>query len=573
MAANQVLRQIGQTTPNEEWFDFDNSLDLPYSGLGSNPTSIDSVSPKDLELGFADFDDCNWGPNPGVCTEDFFSDIINYDPPCEGYALDGPQPLLNPSGAFQSLPGSPNQGLIASDVMASDLSDAWLQDVGGFDDPFYANIRQMVELQAAADPGCLSSKEKRMEASIAIHLQRLQDAAMQELDLSSNSSTTFPSPRWSDSAQMSVSQSGTWATPATSPSSETLGNPSTSAEPTGGMEMVLDLNMNTTTNVPKKQKPRSRAQKENYIKVRKAGACEKHRKQHKRCNCLEKVVSQLSVSHDAVSVTHPAVRSTVNVQLHVPGSGKGVVHAKTIPTVTAKAPVLHTTGGLVSREDQHVQLRQAGRSPNTSPSFLRPQYGHHSQCAAQASTGCPNTGQPGVLCQPIRSPVPSRSVGLVQPSSSTSSQPDQKLHTRMPTQAPGRLRSVPAVSTHLRASFEASVVLESHSVGDQRRSTEDTKLRSSSPEGRAVAQHPSSCDGSSDAQRTIQSVSSNRRSVSSALQWGRNAVSSVLRSVSTLSRVLEPSIFAESALGSYFGRVVLLSSRKLLVARKGLGLY
>jgi hypothetical protein len=48
------------------------------------------------------------------------------------------------------------------------------------------------------------------------------------------------------------------------------------------MEMVLDLNMNATANVPKKQKPRSQAQRENYIKARKYGACEKHKKQHKR---------------------------------------------------------------------------------------------------------------------------------------------------------------------------------------------------------------------------------------------------------------------------------------------------
>ena len=54
------------------------------------------------------------------------------------------------------------------------------------------------------------------------------------------------------------------------------------APPPGGMEMVLDLNMNTAANVPKKQKPRSQAQKENYIKARKYGACEKHKKQHKR---------------------------------------------------------------------------------------------------------------------------------------------------------------------------------------------------------------------------------------------------------------------------------------------------
>ncbi|PYI08725.1 hypothetical protein BO78DRAFT_395334 [Aspergillus sclerotiicarbonarius CBS 121057] len=279
MAADQLLQSIGHSTPSEEWFDFDN-FDIPYGGLGSNPTSVDSISPKDLDLTFAEFDDCNWGPTPGVCGQDLFADIVNYDAPCEGYvghALDASQPMLDPTGAFHPQPPSPNQGLVGSG-----LYDPWLQDMSGADDQFYTSIRQMVEVQAAADPAALSIKEKRMEASIAIHLQRLQEAALQDLELSSNSSTTFPSPRWSESAG-SVSQSGTCATPVTSPPSETARTPASNPEPAvGGMELVLDLNMNTTTNLPRKQKPRSQAQKENYIKARKYGACEKHRKQHKR---------------------------------------------------------------------------------------------------------------------------------------------------------------------------------------------------------------------------------------------------------------------------------------------------
>ncbi|PYH87608.1 hypothetical protein BO71DRAFT_404522 [Aspergillus ellipticus CBS 707.79] len=672
MAANQMLHQIAHTTPSEEWVDFDNSFDLPYSGgLGSNrTTSIDSVSPKDLELGFAEFDDCNWGPNPGVCTQDFFSDLINYDPSCEEYALGGAQSLLDPSGVFQQLPGSPDQGLIASG-----LSDEWSQDVGGVNDPFYASVRQMVEVQAAADSGCLSSKEKRMEASIAIHLQRLQNAAMQELAMSPNSSTTYPSPRWSDSAQMSVSQSGTWTTPANTPPSETVGNPSASTEPTGGMEMVLDLNMNMTTNGPKKQKPRSRAQKENYIKIRKAGACEKHRKQHKRCNCLEKMASRLSVHADAVSTIPLDVRSTANAQMHVhsPGKGspgKGSLYLKSVSAPTRRSPDLSTTGGLVSREDQYAQLQQVNRLPSTSTSSLGPQYGHHSQRAVQDSARSPNTGQSDVLCKTHRSPVSCRTVDLVHStpgrlqSSSSSIESDQKSHTSRHSQTPVRLRTVPSVSTHWRASFEASVSFDSRSLGDQRSSTEDTKTRTSRPEGRP--QHGSSRQGSLVAHGTAPSVSSSvtrvssalqsgenavasavrrvpssRTSVSSVVQWGTNAVSSVLHSasssstavsrrdtssssqtsvssalqwstnallsvlysvsstrtivlrgpspsealqwsrsavssvlpsVSSLSCFSRSSIFGGSAFGSYFGKVVIFSSRQVLLARKGLGM-
>ena len=280
MAADQLLHSIGHSTPSEEWFDFDNSFDIPYGGLGSHPTSVDSISPRDLDLTFADFGDCNWGPASAVCGQDLFADIVNYDAPCEGYVghtLEGSQPMLGPTGSFHLLPPAPNQGLTGPG-----LDDPWIQDMGSPDDHFYASLRQMVELQAAADPGALSIKEKRMEASIAIHLQRLQEAAVQDLELTSNSSTTFTSPRWSESAG-SVSQSGTCATPVTSPPSETARTPASVPEPAaGGIELVLDLNMNATTNIPRKQKPRSQAQKENYIKARKYGACEKHKKQHKR---------------------------------------------------------------------------------------------------------------------------------------------------------------------------------------------------------------------------------------------------------------------------------------------------
>jgi hypothetical protein len=135
-------------------------------------------------------------------------------------------------------------------------------------------FRNLVEAQAAADPRVASIKEKRREASIALHLQRLCDATALDLEMSSDSNTSFSSPSWSDYVRESTSPQ-----PAR-PSGE---NTSVAeASPPGAMEMVLDLNMNATANVPKKQKPRSQAQKENYIKARKYGACEKHKKQHKR---------------------------------------------------------------------------------------------------------------------------------------------------------------------------------------------------------------------------------------------------------------------------------------------------
>ncbi|KAI2891652.1 hypothetical protein CBS11852_6051 [Aspergillus niger] len=471
MAADQLLQSIAHSTPGEEWFDFDNSFDIPYEGLGSNPTSVDSVSPKDLDLTFADFDDCNWGPSPGVCTQELFADLVNYDAPMEGlgaHALDASQSMLNPTGSFHHMPASPTPGL-----MGSELTNLWSQDMGGVDDPFYTTVRQMVEFQAAADPSALSSKEKRMEASIALHMQRLQDAAMQDLELSSDSSTTFPSPRWSDSAA-SVYQAGTCPTPATTPLPDVTRTPVSGSESAaGGMELVLDLNMNTTTNVPKKQKPRSQAQKENYIKVRKHGACEKHRKQHKRCNCLEKAASQIAVSQKAVSTCNIPFKSTFSTQRHVHRSEREALLVSTTPTPASKSTVSQPTGGLGSKELQYVQLRHRHRLQSTHTS-MDPQYGHHSPHSVKSAASCrgdvgfnggsrtPTTfrGSSGQQ-QPSRSPGSDRRVGLVHSLSkglqicSTSSQADRgALALR---HSPDRQQASQAGAARMHVSVQASI--------------------------------------------------------------------------------------------------------------------
>ena len=136
-----------------------------------------------------------------------------------------------------------------------------------------------------------SQLEKAEQAAIALNLQRrLEDAGADAKALSSDSSTNFSSPCLPDLVHGSSS-------PEPLPTKETAVSSSTSSgsdhdpsstpvssrgEPAGGMEMVFDLNMNTATNLPRKQKLRSPAQKESFNKVREHGACEKHRKQHKR---------------------------------------------------------------------------------------------------------------------------------------------------------------------------------------------------------------------------------------------------------------------------------------------------
>ncbi|KAJ5922373.1 hypothetical protein N7516_010076 [Penicillium verrucosum] len=254
--ADQFFSDMDATTLNE-WVDFDQFLDLP-SGYDDQSTAT-TVSPQDLALPYeAD----------GIFTSpsDFMQssfDMISHDLPQEEF--------MGMNGGFMQDPAAPL------------FDDAAFLGYNPYDG---SNMfRNLVEAQAAADPRVASNKEKRREAAIALHLQRLCDATALDLDMSSDSNTSFSSPSWSEYVRGSISPR---------PSSE---NTSLSeAPPPGGMEMVLDLNMNTAANVPKKQKPRSQAQKENYIKARKYGACEKHKKQHKRCNCLEKAAARAAAS-------------------------------------------------------------------------------------------------------------------------------------------------------------------------------------------------------------------------------------------------------------------------------------
>lgn len=254
--ADQFFPDMDATTLNE-WVDFDQFLDLP-SGYDDQSTAT-TVSPQDLALPYeAD----------GVFTSpsDFMQssfDMTSYDLPQEDF--------MGMNGGFIQDPAAPL------------FDDAAFLGYNPYDSS--NTFRNLVEAQAAADPRVASIKEKRREAAIALHLQRLCDATALDLDMSSDSNTSFSSPSWSEYVRGSIS-------PRPSPENTSVSE----APPPGGMEMVLDLNMNTAANVPKKQKPRSQAQKENYIKARKYGACEKHKKQHKRCNCLEKAAARAAAS-------------------------------------------------------------------------------------------------------------------------------------------------------------------------------------------------------------------------------------------------------------------------------------
>ncbi|THC90649.1 hypothetical protein EYZ11_009893 [Aspergillus tanneri] len=281
MSADQLLYQMDPSSHQNEWYDFDNFIEFPSGDIDSNSTSVDSISPKDYALNYSDVDGSNWNSDFGVDSQAPFSSLAGYENPLEECAL-GTEPFADLSEILQFPASSESEGLVGST-----RDDTWSSSFPSHSEHFYSTIRQMVESQAAVDVRCSSSKEKRMEASIALHMQRLHDVSLPELDLFSDSNTTFASPCWSETARANVSHSGSPAT--TLLSEPTSKSPTPPAAPdgiAGGMELVLDMNMNTPANLPRKQKPRSRAQKENYIKVRKHGACEKHRKQHKREVCL-----------------------------------------------------------------------------------------------------------------------------------------------------------------------------------------------------------------------------------------------------------------------------------------------
>lgn len=270
-----------ESDPNKQRFDLDGSFEC-LGDLDNDLALLDSIPPTDCDLMFPNMNDLNADSTSGFCPEPWFSDFVSYERSDDPYQGTGPLP----DGYMFDAEGKENQEAIDPFFNCNNNNDP-RQDMDQSCD-FTSSIRQMVEAQAATDTRCSSNKEKRIEASIAVHLQRLQEASMASLKVEPN--TNFSSPCSSDLVQDSISPGSTGVSQIATPASASTENTSTTKSGTdatsGGVEFVLDLNMNATTNLPKKHKPRSQAQKDNYIKARKYGACEKHRKQHKRVSLL-----------------------------------------------------------------------------------------------------------------------------------------------------------------------------------------------------------------------------------------------------------------------------------------------
>nr|KMM71056.1 hypothetical protein CPAG_07363 [Coccidioides posadasii RMSCC 3488] len=198
-----------------------------------------------------------------------------------------------------------------------------------------AAFRDLARARAEADPRPMSRKQKQRDASIALYLERLRDACDDAVAVinSSNASnqsdngSSFSSPNMSSlqnsfhndqvpvawgqgsasecnsalfdnailtdltSQQCSPGESSAaFTTSVSTPSSDVPSKQQPAARPpvTGGLELVMDLNMNAATSLPRRHRPRTQAQRERYLAVRSRGACEKHKKQHKRCTCVDK---------------------------------------------------------------------------------------------------------------------------------------------------------------------------------------------------------------------------------------------------------------------------------------------
>ncbi|KAL5003652.1 hypothetical protein BDV10DRAFT_153882 [Aspergillus recurvatus] len=377
MSADQLLYPMDFSGRQDEWLDFDSMFQLPSEHLDSNTASVESVSPRDLDQPITDRDFLNWESDPLMCSHAIFPDSVGYEAPVEGlgHSTMDFQPSINPNDVLWQAPPFRNQFVdpIFENTCLPDAQD-------------FSSFRDLVETQAALDPRCYSQKEKRRDAAIALHLQRMQDELLSEMNTPSLSSNHLSSPNWSESSLEVTPERSFPQSTSPVPESQTspLAGPQSGAAP---MQLVLDLNMNATTNVPKKQKPRSRAQRENYIKARKYGVCEKHRKQHKRCNCLEKAAA----AHLDVNASR-AISSTLSLQTNY----ERVLINKS-PQRSVQSPTGPANTGLPRPVRQPVGTTRAGLSP-TQPLVSAGRAQH----AVKQPANSANTGVPSPLNHPVR---------------------------------------------------------------------------------------------------------------------------------------------------------------------------
>ncbi|GMG08978.1 unnamed protein product [Aspergillus oryzae] len=560
MSADQLLYSMGHSSQGDEFFDFDNFFDIPSDYVDSNPTSVNSISPKDFDLTYNDLDGSNWDSGLDMCTQFPFTDFVNHEPSFQEYFGDSAnaEPVVDPNDILQLPSTSPSEVFVGSE-----FDNAWLPGAHGYDDHYYSTIRHMVESQAAVDPSCSSKKEKRREAAIALHLQRLQDAPLPETDMSSDSNTSFPSPQWS------VSHDPACASPATTSLSDSTKSPTPpSADATpGGIELILDLNMNTPANLPRKQKPRSRAQKENYIKVRKHGACEKHRKQHKRVSKPTMPLGVQSTSLPLHSPSHVRPRHVSLTKQTQPGVLPPTV--KTPKTVVWK------------HRERDVRRSPQDNYSVTAPSPLDVYHGRHSPGSLSKPMNAANTGQlRAQVPQPYRSTTPLRGVDqtpsvpgrLMSPTQTllvTTSKQQSVLERGICHSAANRVSS----GSPQTITWRVRQVPNGNNEGSLR--IQSTSVEMNSLPLQSVSTNRSSSGGSQQLRisQTMSTVTSQQVSVGNyCTALSSYATTVIFKSGLAFAGFWQSIGSAVSSAGGMFGRLAVFASKEHWFARKGMGL-
>ncbi|KAL4877455.1 hypothetical protein BJY04DRAFT_126853 [Aspergillus karnatakaensis] len=539
MSIDHTIYPMDFPSQQDEWLEFEALFQMPSEFLDSNPTSVESISPRDLDQSFSDADFLNWDSDPAMFSQAMIPDLANMEAPIGDFcqpAFDPLQSFINPNDVLQPLPAASQ-----SQSIGTGFDSAWVPDAQS-----YSDFRYMVESQAASDPRCFSQKEKRRDASIALHMQRASDF--------------LSSPVWSESSLEAAPNERSSMTPATSFVSESQTPSSSISGPDSGassMQLVLDLNMNTTTNVPKKQKPRSKAQRENYIKARKYGVCEKHRKQHKRCNCLEKAAA----AHLNANVPCAGANTISNMRTN---------HERVLVNASPQRSALSPTGS-TNTGSLRPLVKQSNRVPRPDLSTLP------SQPSPTSSAGCEQVT--------IRRPT------AIQKQTLSSTLPTQRFIS-----STGHDRAAPTTSqllvTNNGSPQTAGLWRDKNSEKTQR-----TKVR---PDGERLRGVPrerldiqNRCSrlrlGEEDSRQVLRERFSNQDTQGTLAQSGsrrtqtsqqttgatdtpltRRLVAHASRTATGLFSFLQPSV-AASAASSFLGRLVVFSSRLIIQSRKGMG--
>ncbi|OAX85537.1 hypothetical protein ACJ72_00075 [Emergomyces africanus] len=197
-----------------------------------------------------------------------------------------------------------------------------------------STLRDLALARAAKDTRPVSQQTKQMDASIELYLQLQNDIgsgfqeqcdpAAQTMVWQQSSTSTGGSSFDNNSFSATGSPgSSTGTVPELSPTSSTragstsAGTSRAAAQPstTGGVQMILDMNLNETTSLPRKHRPKTLEERQRYIAVRRQGACEWHRKQRKRCTCVDKTDSAIT----SVKRKQP-MKHVQKVSQHCPGA-------------------------------------------------------------------------------------------------------------------------------------------------------------------------------------------------------------------------------------------------------------